>query len=645
LASSKRGRKWGGSAGKVVAILAAIVVIVLGILAAPYLLVDVNDIPVVKASRPQPTPVSRDYAGSLTCVECHREICEKYLSHPMNQAMDAMPQSRPIEDLTQPPFPEGRLLQYHVEERDKRLVHHETFKSEEGKIIYDAAEPISFVIGSGQRGRTYLVKRGDMFFQSPIGWYTSVHKWDLSPGYKYPQNERFERRVGVGCLYCHAGILNPNPDNPDTFRDPAIVELPISCERCHGPAKKHVEYQRLGTLPAGEVDPIVNPAKLDPMRREHVCDQCHLLGEAVVPRYGRTHADFRPGMLLDDVWTVFVSKHGAESRGAKAVSHVEQMQASRCYQQSKGMMGCTSCHDPHSKPKPEERVAHFDGRCKKCHEQTDCRAPDAERNAAPANGSCIACHMPGAPAGDVAHTALTDHRILSKPLEFPLKTTRETTPLADLVVFDGGQDRLPAAEVDRGKAILLTNRAGATKIESLDQVVTRLLIPPEDIANGEPITLAAIHDDVPALHALAFSYLLSDQKEKAIELWERILEVNPNDANALSSLFRENLEEDPQTALKLSDRLLRINPNDAMIWGRRAYTLGKNNRDAEAIEAAEQALKLDPRLTQIREWLIERYSAAGKVSKTEEQRELLRDFERAAAKLDADLKKERQPAP
>jgi tetratricopeptide (TPR) repeat protein len=633
LAILKRVRGRGTAAWKIIAVLVSLLVVSGAILVAPVLMVDVDEIPVEFVSRPKPDPVPRDYSGSLTCVECHREVCESYLGHPMNQAMDGMPQLRPIENLETAPFPEGKLLQYHVEKRDKRLVHHEILKSAEGKVIYDMEEPIHYVLGSGQRGRTYLLKKAGALYQSPIGWYSGVGKWDLSPGYGYPQNERFERRVGAGCLYCHAGILHTDPEREDSFIEPTFREMPISCERCHGPAKKHVDFHKQGGVRSGEVDPIVNPAKLDFQRREHICYQCHLQGEAVVPRFGRSHTDFRPGMLLDDVWTVFVSKQGVAGRVAKAVSHVEQMHASRCFQESKGEFGCTSCHDPHSKPKAEERVSFYNQRCASCHTEQDCKELPEKRAAAPANGSCIACHMPATKASDVAHTAQTDHRVLANPAAFPLDQLHEPPALTDLEVFDGAESRLPAAEIDRGKAILIANRPGATKIEDLDQILTKLLIPAEDLVDGVPFTIAAIADDKAAMHSLGFAYLVNDQRDKAIALWERILELDPEDESALALLFAQKLDLAPAEALKLSDRLLNVNPNVALSWGRRSYLLGQMGRNEESIAAGEKALSLDPRLTQVYEWLAERYSQAGQPEKALKHRETYAEFLKAAASL------------
>ena len=109
--------------------------------------------------------------------------------------------------------------------------------------------------------------------------------------------------------------------------------------------------QQLAEGEACEDCRIVNPADLDPARREAVCNQCHLAGEAAIPRYGRGLYYFRPGDHLDDTLVVFVE--GQRAGSGRAVSQVEQMQSSRCYQASGEVMGCTTCHYPHLQPPPE----------------------------------------------------------------------------------------------------------------------------------------------------------------------------------------------------------------------------------------------------------------------------------------------------
>ncbi len=93
----------------------------------------------------------------------------------------------------------------------------------------------------------------------------------------------------------------------------------------------------------------MNPRHLAPALRDSVCEQCHLQGADRFLRAGRTEGDFRPGLPLDEFVAVFVEA-GPAGR-PRAVGHVEQMHASRCYAASGGALGCTSCHDPHRRPR------------------------------------------------------------------------------------------------------------------------------------------------------------------------------------------------------------------------------------------------------------------------------------------------------
>jgi len=46
---------------------------------------------------------------------------------------------------------------------------------------------------------------------------------------------------------------------------------------------------------------MVNPAKLDAARRDSICEQCHLAGEARVEKPGKQLAVFRPAICW---WTL-----------------------------------------------------------------------------------------------------------------------------------------------------------------------------------------------------------------------------------------------------------------------------------------------------------------------------------------------------
>src|SRR5260370_5788410 len=125
--------------------------------------------------------------------------------------------------------------------------------------------------------------------------------------------------------------------------------------------------------------------------------------------------DYRPGLPLESVWSVFV-KPSHLDRQKKFSSEVEQMHASRCYSDSRGKLGCISCHDSHEAPAPEAKAAYYRVRCLACHQENRCQLYLADRRRQSPGDSCIDCHLKRV-GSNLAHMASADHRILRKPAE------------------------------------------------------------------------------------------------------------------------------------------------------------------------------------------------------------------------------------
>lgn len=64
-------------------------------------------------------------------------------------------------------------------------------------------------------------------------------------------------------------------------------------------------------------------------------------------------------------------------------------------------------------------VPFFRQRCLGCHMLQSCRLDPKSRQATSPPDNCLACHMPKRLLAMIAHTALTDHRILRQPAEVP----------------------------------------------------------------------------------------------------------------------------------------------------------------------------------------------------------------------------------
>ena len=559
-------------------------------------------------------PLARDnaFVGSEACRECHAQIAELYDQHPMGQSIarvsDLKRIEKPEEQWLDVPGPDKYRVTLKTDSLGHiaELTHQQSHFDSQGNSLAEIIEPIAFAIGSGQKGRAYFIFKDQMLFQSPIGWYTANQRWDLSPGYSPQRHPGFQRRIDNSCLYCHAGQMDSLSE--DHYQGEVFHETVIGCERCHGPGAGHINFQRnkksmaaaTSTTENELLDPICNPIKLAPEAREDVCNQCHLQAEKVIPRFGRSFFDFRPGDRLEDVFVVFSSNTRQESRGNfRAVSHVEQMRESRCYIGSEQALSCTSCHDPHQVPAPAERVEHFRQSCLACHADKGCSLASDQRNKEPFFDSCIACHMPRSDIANVPHTAQTDHRILRN------KDAAIESPRAEAwSVVDNAQERIPAWEIARARG--LTMIVLAVKNRDVGMAIrARKYLTPDDIeADDSRNVLAALANDADSLSAIASAYWIEGRYAEARPFWEKTLEVAPNNETALSGLIQLDLESnDLPAALRSANSLVKVAPAEAAHWLQLSDIQWKLNQKEAAIQSAEHALLLDPDIDETRKWL------------------------------------------
>ena len=350
------------------------------------------------------------YVGDAVCAQCHQTEVASYTRHPMGRSLGPTADLQPVEQYgtrARDPF-EVDGFRFEVERNGSRMIHRQIRPGADGAAPVRLECDVHFAVGSGARGRTYLVERDGRLFQSPISWFSSKGIWDLTPGFR--ALEQFGRPADAKCLFCHCNAVEPVAHALNQYRPPQFRGHAIGCERCHGPGELHVGSPTRGD---GSDETIVNPGRLEPALRDAVCEQCHLQGEARVVRRGRELFDYRPGLPLHLFLSVF-TKPGELTGGAAVGGHAEQMRDSRCFQASGGRLGCISCHDPHSVPGPQKKIAHYRDRCLQCHADRGCSLAPAERRQRSPADSCIDCHMPRAES-PIAHTAAADHRIVRRP--------------------------------------------------------------------------------------------------------------------------------------------------------------------------------------------------------------------------------------
>jgi len=392
------------------------------------------------------------YVGSRQCAGCHTEQHATWKTSSHARSMIRVSPDDEPPDATFEHKKSGRA--YEVLRVESKLRHRESLILQDGTKVPLSDHPLEFLVGSGRFSRTYLVELEGTLVESPVTWYAQRQAWDMSPGYDHKVHRSFRRRATHSCLLCHAGLVDPSPPRGFTFPH---NEISIGCERCHGPGSRHVAHHAAADQEAGDTSrdspdfSIVNPRRLDRSLAEAICQQCHLQADVKVTVRGRRPGDFRPGLPLSDERIEYrLTGAGPEMT---VVGHVDQLRASRCYQQDQ-RLSCVTCHDSHNPHRPENAAARdrlARTKCLQCHQAGDCGETESTRMATqPVADSCASCHMPRVDT-DIPHIAFRHHRIAVFRAE-TIKDTGDAEPslaAADQLTTIQDLSRFSRAEQDR----------------------------------------------------------------------------------------------------------------------------------------------------------------------------------------------------
>ena len=520
------------------------------------------------------------YVGDSACTRCHAEIADSFRRHPMGRSLAPIAVADHGPDSTTT-FEVGSRS-YTVERRGAHVIHRETRLDQERRVLAEVEGEVKYAVGSGSRGISYLIEHDGRLFQSPITWYSQKNRWDISPGYDVG-DMHFDRPIVPDCLFCHTSRVEPVAHTLNRYEQPFFHGYAIGCERCHGPGELHTERQE---LVGGRDLTIVNPRHLEPALRSAVCEQCHLQGDHRIDRFGRTKFEYRPGLSLIDFFAVYGR---ADQQKTKFVGQVEQMKESRCYSESQGRLGCTSCHDPHQLPSSQERTNYFRQQCLVCHEHKGCNLPESARLAQSRDDSCIQCHMQRFKETDILHTATTDHRILRTPAAERTDPERDMHGLPLVLLNRGDLTPYELNSLDRELAIALATEGPRMRDSPQVRETGALILALLDRA------LAKRPDDLAALRLKAQALALSGRPSQALAVVRSALTLAPADEEVLDQFLSYAVDEKAiDVALEPARRAVAANPWSSVFRERLAYFLLERQDYAESLREAREALRLNP---------------------------------------------------
>src|SRR3984885_15388904 len=312
------------------------------------------------------------YVGSVACQRCHAEVYNRWRNTRMANVIRD-PKEHPdaiLPDLTK-----------------------------KDPLITFTKDDIAFVYGSKWKQR-YFKKVGDDYFPLPAQWDVTHQVWrayfaregtDWWTAFYPPDN--MQRPTGPLCDGCHS--VNFNTDTK------TVTEWNVGSEKCHGPGSDHVQRPSASN--------IVNPARLDYVRANDVCIQCHSQGRPlknpVNGKYYDWAVGFQAGAALKDVWQLEEHKLGETTftHFPDGTAHKNRMQGNDFTSSLMYTHGvtCFSCHDVHGTANNADLLKPASVMCLECHGPNSPNGPrtaSIEQHTHHKLGSrgseCIECHMP-----------------------------------------------------------------------------------------------------------------------------------------------------------------------------------------------------------------------------------------------------------
>ena len=297
------------------------------------------------------------------------------------------------------------------------------FAAKDPVVTFTLAQ-VAFVYGSKWKQR-YFTKVGDDYFPLGAQWDVAHKQWrpylvanntDWWVPFYGPANA--DRPTGPLCDGCHSVNYN--------VQTKTVTEWNVGCERCHGPGSEHVKRPAATT--------IINPAKLDSVRANDTCIQCHSQGQPLANPINGKYYDwpvgFHQGAQLKDFWHLEEHRLGEQSftHFADGTAHKNRMQGNDFVQSQMYKRGvtCFSCHDVHGTSNTADLIKPVGQVCLTCHGPSSPNGPhgpslESHTHHTPGTpgAECVSCHMPK------IEQTIADINVRSHTFAFITPTTTE----------------------------------------------------------------------------------------------------------------------------------------------------------------------------------------------------------------------------
>ncbi len=305
------------------------------------------------------------FVGRESCAECHQNECRLYEGSHHDLAMDRATDSTVLGNFDHAEYEWNGVVSKFYKRDGKFFVH---TAGEGGKM---GEYEITYVFGVTPLQQYLIPFEGGRYQCLPLAWDSEKNKWfhlvpAMYPGQDIqPDNWLYWTNQGQNwnsmCADCHSTDLRKGYDMASGTYHTTWSEIDVSCEACHGPASRHLEWARLpeGSRPMdGQYGLEFATSNVTSQQMVDMCARCHARRSAIkdydvnaddmylmnhmLPSLLRRDLYYPDGQVMDEdyIYGSFVQ--------------------SKMY---KNNVKCTDCHDVHSAKKKYEG----NRLCTQCH--------------------------------------------------------------------------------------------------------------------------------------------------------------------------------------------------------------------------------------------------------------------------------------
>jgi Tfp pilus assembly protein PilF len=367
---------------------AGVIALAVIVLSIPYYVVrEMNRAAAVPAHR----VADAQFVGRDQCTDCHEAAYDAWLDSDHDKAMAHADEESVLGDFNDAEFEHHGIATRFYRRDGKYYVHTEGPGGEmaEFEIAYTfGVEPLQQYLVPFPGGRLQTLT---------IAWDTERGEWfalypeRIEPGDWLHWTRNAQNWNGM-CAECHSTHLSKNYDADNRTFATTWSEVDVSCEACHGPGSRHVEWAEIEPMGRPEVENhglVVQSSGIDHRQQVEMCAPCH-------SRRGETgDYDHRQADLLEQLQPSLLQEalYHADGQILDEVYVWGSFVQSKMYANG---VRCSDCHDVHS------LKLHQEGNelCLQCHRADTYDAYEHHfhqkiHEGEPSDGAlCVKCHMP-----------------------------------------------------------------------------------------------------------------------------------------------------------------------------------------------------------------------------------------------------------